>query len=278
VNIYLNPSSVGNLKSWTISHQFRNQWPESGSNYITNNAAVQYGFNKTFKGIGVSVLNDVAGDGIINSTRISVPIAFCFKIKDLVEVNLGLETAFLQKSADWSKLTFGSMINNQLGFVADSSDSFPATTVNNLDFAIGMEVKIAKFKIGLAGTHLFEPNESFFGETSTLPFRLTTYVNYDFSRGNQLIVSPSVLYQQQRDFTNLIVSTTTTYKFVKLLVGYRYNDAIIMGAGVKFSMFDIGYTYDLTTSQLSNATGGSHELGVRFRFGKSKEGDFDNAF
>ena len=142
-----------------------------------------------------------------------------------------------------------------------------------------MELIVANLKFGIAGAHLTEPNESFFGNTSSdanLPFKLSTYLNYDIFIGEKLIVTPSVLYLNQRDFMNAIFSTTTTYKFIKLMVGYRTNDAAIMGLAVHFNRFDIGYTYDLTTSQLTNETGGSHEVG--FRFGKQKEDEFDNSF
>jgi type IX secretion system PorP/SprF family membrane protein len=277
-NIYLNPASVGTLKSWTVSHQYRNQWPKLSGDYITHNAAVQYGFNKALKGIGVYAVNDVAGSGAISMTRLAVPLAFGFKIKDLFQLNIGVEAAYQQKSIDLTMLTFGDMIDDSLGFVTPSNQIEPSTAVGILDFAAGMEIQVSKLKFGLSGRHLTQPNESFFDGESKLPFRLTTYANYDFSVGEILTITPSVLFHQQRDFQNVVVTTTTTYRFIKVMLGYRRNDAFLMGLGVKFKRLDVGYSYDLTTSSLSSATGGAHEFGIRFRFGKNKEGDFDNAF
>tara|TARA_B110000211_G_C14054693_1_gene542798 strand:- start:680 stop:1585 length:906 start_codon:yes stop_codon:yes gene_type:complete len=279
-NIYLNPASVGNLESWTVSHQYRDQWSNITGSYVTNHTAVQYGFKKAFKGIGVHVLTDDAGSKIY-TTRLSIPVAFGWELSKSIRLNVGVEAAYIEKSVNWDNLTFGDMIDNKLGFVNNTSDTLYSTSVGNLDFSAGMELVVAKLKFGIAGAHLTEPNESFFGNTSdaaNLPFKLSTYLNYDIFVGGNLIVTPSVLYLNQRDFSNAMFSTTTTYKFIKLMVGYRTNDAAIMGLAVHFNKFDIGYTYDLTTSQLTNETGGSHEVGIRFRFGKNKEGEFDNAF
>lgn len=278
-NMYLNPASVGDLKSWTVNYQFRNQWPKLSSPYVTNSLGVQYGFNKIVKGIGVAVLNDAAGDGSITSTSLSVPLSFGFNIKDKVDLSIGVQTSFLQKSVDWSSFTFGDEIDNKLGFISPSKDSLPLRTFSIIDFSIGMEVKVSNLKVGFAGAHIFEPDQSFaIGNESKLPFKLSSYLNYDISLGSVFKITPSVLYIQQSDFNALMIATTTSYKFIKIMFGYRVDDAAIFGLAFTTKRLDIGYSYDLTTSKLTNNTGGSHEFGVRFRFGKHKEGDFDNAF
>jgi type IX secretion system PorP/SprF family membrane protein len=279
-NMYLNPASVGNLKSWTVNYQFRNQWPKISGLYVTNSLGVQYGFNKTVKGLGVAILNDVTGEGAITSTSLSVPLAFGFNIKDKVDLSIGVQTSFLQKSVDWSSLTFGDEIDNKLGFVGPSKDSVqPNNAVYNIDFSIGMEVKISNLKAGFAGAHILEPNEAVkAGSESKLPFKFSSYLNYDIALGSFFKITPSVLYLQQRDFNALMIATTTSYKFVKIMFGYRVDDAAVFGLAFTTKRLDIGYSYDLTTSKLTNNTGGSHEFGVRFRFGKHKEGDFDKAF
>ena len=271
-NMYLNPASVGDLKSWTVNYQFRNQWPKLSRSYVTNSLGVQYGFNKIVKGIGVALLNDVAGDGSITSTSLSVPLSFGFNIKDKVDLSFGVQTSFSQESGD--------EIDNRSGlFFCPLNDSLPLHTFSIIDFSLGMEVKISNLKVGFAGAHIFEPDKSFaIGNESKLPFKLSSYLNYDISLGSVFKITPSVLYIQQSDFNALMIATTTSYKFFKIMFGYRVDDAAIFGLAFTTKRLDIGYSYDLTTSKLTNNTGGSHEFGVRFRFGKHKEGDFDNAF
>ncbi|MEM9022850.1 MAG: type IX secretion system membrane protein PorP/SprF, partial [Bacteroidota bacterium] len=47
---------------------------------------------------------------------------------------------------------------------------------------------------------------------------------------------------------------------------YRWDDSFIVLAGVQIEGFRFGYSYDLTTSELTNETGGSHEISVSFLF------------
>jgi hypothetical protein len=43
-------------------------------------------------------------------------------------------------------------------------------------------------------------------------------------------------------------------------VWYRSTDAIILLFGVRTSRFSLGYSYDMTISRLTMASGGAHEI------------------
>jgi hypothetical protein len=43
---------------------------------------------------------------------------------------------------------------------------------------------------------------------------------------------------------------------------WREGDAFILSVGVDAGTFRFGYSYDITTSKLTNASGGSHELSL----------------
>ena len=86
-----------------------------------------------------------------------------------------------------------------------------------------------------------------------------------------------MVYAVQDDFNSILYGISSQYKFVNSFVGYRNQDSFIGGIGVNLNRLKVQYSYDLTTSTLSNQTGGSHELGVVFRFG-SKEGYDDRNF
>ncbi|MFZ9848725.1 MAG: type IX secretion system membrane protein PorP/SprF, partial [Flavobacteriales bacterium] len=58
---------------------------------------------------------------------------------------------------------------------------------------------------------------------------------------------------------------------LKWCTGYYAGNAAIGGIGLVFPRFNINYTYEYTVSKLTNATGGSHEIGMSFRFGNKKE-------
>ena len=46
---------------------------------------------------------------------------------------------------------------------------------------------------------------------------------------------------------------------------YRFEDSFIALLGVQTDLFKMGYSYDLTTSQLTTETGGSHEVSLTFQ-------------
>ncbi len=57
---------------------------------------------------------------------------------------------------------------------------------------------------------------------------------------------------------------------------YRTEDAVVAMAGIEYPKWYAAYSYDVTTSQLRNASSGSHELTVGMRFGgKCKDEDKD---
>ena len=48
--------------------------------------------------------------------------------------------------------------------------------------------------------------------------------------------------------------------------GFNNPDAFIALLGIQTSVVKIGYSYDVTVSKLSNATGGSHEVSFALQF------------
>ena len=47
---------------------------------------------------------------------------------------------------------------------------------------------------------------------------------------------------------------------------WRPRDAFILSVGIDAGSFRFGYSYDITISPLTNASGGSHELSLGFNF------------
>ncbi len=83
---------------------------------------------------------------------------------------------------------------------------------------------------------------------------------------DQFTISPNVLYQKQGDFQQLDLGF---YAIKGSVVGgfwYRNQDAIILLIGIDKKNIKFGYSYDVTISKLTLATGGSHELSLIFQF------------
>lgn len=276
--MYLNPALTGELKGWQLNSHYRNQWHKIDA-YQTTALGVQKQLSKYNAGVGVSVLNDQAGDRALNTTHAGLNAAKRFGKQDTFEIALGLKIDFGQKSVDYSKLTFGDQIDNRYGFTLDSTNFNPhQNNVSYMNLTVGIDLNIFRGNVGFSCANINEPNDGIVNKlSSSVPRRFTTYLSYPLVVHQTIKFYPLLVYAIQDDFNSILYGISSQYKFVNSFVGYRNQDSFIGGIGVNLDRLKVQYSYDLTTSTLSNQTGGSHELGVVFRFG-SKEGYDDRNF
>lgn len=275
--MYFNPALTGNVMGWQSSMQWRNQWPAIDG-YITSNIAVQKQLTKFNTGLGVKILNDQAGGGTINTAGVGLNYSRGITINKNVQFRIGSEVEFREKSIDLSSINFGNDIDPRFGFIPIKEDDGLNNIKSYFNFGIGSDVKVFKGSCGFVMNNVFTPNEAFTDSfQSPLPRKYTTYITYPIYSNDVVSFTPILMYQKQQSFQQLQIATATRYKLVTVYVGYRNQDAFISGIGLAMKRLKIQYSYDLTVSKLSNATGGSHELGILFRFG-SKEGYDDDRF
>src|SRR5690606_35635540 len=99
---------------------------------------------------------------------------------------------------------------------------------------------------------------------------------YDYELNSDFTLQPSALVKSDANSTQLDLTATELYnKMVWLGVTYRTEDAIAAMIGYQRAvgnpdrnpgMIRIGYSYDMTTSELKNYSSGSHELMVNYCF------------
>ena len=92
-------------------------------------------------------------------------------------------------------------------------------------------------------------------------------------------LSPNVLYRRQGEFQQLNLGLYVNKGplvaglwFRGLLFGEKYRDSFIATIGIQTDVVRFGYSYDVTISELTPSTGGSHEvsLGINFECRKKK--------
>ncbi|MFT4601871.1 MAG: type IX secretion system PorP/SprF family membrane protein [Arenicella sp.] len=83
---------------------------------------------------------------------------------------------------------------------------------------------------------------------------------------NQTSISPNIIYTYQDGFMQLNVGTYVKYGAFTAGAWWRARDAFILTIGLDAGSFKFGYSYDVTISKLTNASGGSHELSMGFNF------------
>lgn len=286
--LYLNPAFAGTARCPRLTLNYRNQWPNLSGSYVTTTASYDQHVNAIQGGLGLIIMSDNAGQGILKTTSVSGMYSYQQTITRKFSIRAGLEATYMQKSLDWSKLTFGDQIDARHGFIYETKDIPRGGQANFVDFSAGVLGFSKQYFFGFAVHHLTEPNESLVLGKSALPMKWTGHIGavIPIERGKRFSdasISPNILYRRQGEYQQL--NTGLYFKKGPLVAGvwYRglffnfnnndeidgnpYKDALILTIGVQSEVIKFGYSYDITISQLTpGGTGGSHEVSMTIQF------------
>jgi type IX secretion system PorP/SprF family membrane protein len=265
--LYLNPAFAGSTICPRVCINYRNQWPAITGTYVTTSASIDRYVYGIKSGLGLIVTNDRAGEGTINTTNISGIYSYQIPVNRVFSINVGFQATYGQKTLDWNKLTFGDMINDKDGFVYSTNETQGKSKKSFVDFSAGAVGFSKRYFVGFAVHHLTQPDESLLAEQgSKLPMKFTGHLGAVIPVGNGASISPNILFQKQQDFQQLNLGIYVTKNSLVGGLWYRNRDSFIVLIGIQHGMFKVGYSYDVTVSRLTNATGGSHELSLGFQF------------
>lgn len=270
--LYLNPAMAGTNKCPRAVVNYRNQWPALTGNFVTYSASYDQYVDAVSGGLGLHIMQDHAGQNTLRTLNISGVYSYQLALSSSVSMIAGFQATYFQKDLDWSSLTFGDMIDPRRGFIYETQDKPRGDKVDNVDFSSGLLVFSETFYGGVAVHHLFEPNESLTVEEAPLERKYTVHaganfpIKKDIKGETDTYISPNVLYQRQFDFEQINLGLYVKRGPLIGGVWYRFNDSFIALLGVETEFFKMGYSYDLTTSNLTTKTSGSHEISVAFTF------------
>ncbi len=277
--IYLNPALAGAEKSGRLNFNYRNQWAKLPGAYVTNSVAYDQFVSVLHGGIGINITNDIAGNNVLNTSTINLVYSYHLEVSRNFTLLFGAQATWNQRFLDWSKLTFGDQIDPFKGFVLPTGD-LPSGLIGNttwstkgyFDVSTGIVGYSENFYIGFAGKHLNTPEQSIIinpeGD-SKLPIRYTGHLGAKIPLKSSSIgsfLSPNVIFTQQNYFQQLSLGMYLSHGAFTAGAWWRTDDAFILSIGGDAGKFRVGYSYDLTISRLTNATGGSHELSLTFLF------------
>jgi type IX secretion system PorP/SprF family membrane protein len=251
-----NPANTGFIPDadYRIGANYRSQWVSVlGAPYKT-----------------MSIWGD-AQVGNLTSTKVYGSLAYHQQIGLGSLVTAGFNVGWANKRVDPTQLKFPDQFNKATGFFdagVPSSVVFNSTSINYLDVQAGLNYAyFPSDKIyingGFSVHHLNRPKESFFGNTTGYDNRLAPryigFVNASFKVSDMVIVNPMAYYTNQAKASELVGGLNANYNLsgdgeIQLSGGiyYRSGDAVIPMLGFQWKMLRIMFTYDITTSTLSN--------------------------
>ncbi|MEO7080658.1 MAG: type IX secretion system membrane protein PorP/SprF [Flavobacteriales bacterium] len=276
--LYLNPAFAGTARCPRVSLNYRNQWPALTGTFVTTSASYDQDVRGIMGGLGLLVTSDQAGKGTLNTTTVSGIYSYTQAVSRKFSIKAGFQATYFQKSLDWNKLTFGDQIDPRRGFIYATNDVPRGGSVGNADFSAGLLGYTDVFFVGFAAHHLTEPNESLIVGTSKMPMKITAHGGAAIPLGMRgkygepkTKLSPNILYQQQAAFRQLNLGLYVDHGPIMAGVWYRSKDAFIALIGFHTDHLKFGYSYDVTTSKLTTATAGSHEISLTLQFDCKKK-------
>ncbi len=286
--LYLNPALTGSIECGRINLNYRNQWPALAKAYVTYNVSYDQYIPGIRSGIGVVAMSDRQGDGALTRNSIAAFYSYKLKVSEPIMISFGLQGQYYQASIDQTKLTYGDQIDPTTGEVYQQTNE-PNVTNNNIgviDFSAGVAMTYYdQWFVGVAVHHLTEPNMSFYDDpNNNLPMKFTVHggVTVNLNQGmlgnddqDDFVLKPQILYMQQEAFRQLNFGLYLSKKPIVLGAWFRHNfsnpDAFIALVGLRFNNFRIGYSYDVTVSNIGGSSGGAHEVSFSWDFCIYKE-------
>jgi len=266
-NIYLNPALVGNDSVARLGLIYRIQWPNLSSAFET--AAVNfYQFIPKFNAYGgISYLRNDHARGNVISNNFSIFYSQNINIKKVL-LRPSVEVAFGNRKLDDTRLNFGNTMYPSSQ--APLNTTTQKQNLNYTDLNFGVMAYYKKFLLGLSAHHILEPNVGFGAGHTELPIRYGVQMGYQIAI-KKVVLSPFGYFRKQQYFTSVLFGANALlYNHLNLALSYGTSDRIISNIGYENKFFRINYSFDYTFSKLAVNSAYSHEIGLSFRFWKTK--------
>lgn len=295
----LNPAFVGNTHGPNFYLNYRNQWPSIDKAYVTYAASYDQFFRDMHSGFGFTLMADDAGNGILQTNKILLQYSYRIRVNRQLSVKGGIEAGAVQHRLAWDQLLFYDQLDPEFGSVTPGGTTIPTaeqppdnTVLYYPDISFGIALYSSRFYGGVVLKHLNTPENSFYENTnnlnSGLPLRYTFHAGGQFSpagknyREGDLFFSPNIMFVGQGAFRQLNVGVFGGLGPIFGGVAYRHArstpDAFIASVGFRMGVLRIGYSYDITISELSVSSGGAHEIGVNFIMSSPDNIDYNDCF
>jgi type IX secretion system PorP/SprF family membrane protein len=299
----MNPAMIGVFEGrMRFVANYRDLYPAILDNnpYRTLAASFDMRFrvqNDDYFGLGISAMRDEVGLANFNRTKANIGGSFLKQLGGsgyrpyTQYLVAGAQVGFGQHGLNWQRLWFSQQFNASNGsidFGADNGEAFGDEMSTNmyLDFNAGLLWFITfednqSFYIGGSLMHLNEPNISFLGADATpLDMRFVGHMGGEFplAKGLSLLPAAAVMSQgphlsvmaganfryTNRDWREVAIRAGGWTHFSNQLDSGVAMDAIVATTVLEMERWNIGLSYDITTSVLATANNSRGAFEVSF--------------
>lgn len=254
----VNPAYAGSKDHTVINLLARSQWIGIDGAPTTQTFSYDTQINHSGFGVGINFINDAIGPA--KETYVDANVSYALQVNDESFLSLGLKLGTRILNVDWSK-----------GIYKDPDVVFDANIDNKIlpTFGIGLFYYTDKFYAGASVSNLIrtEHYDADLERVASEESHLFFIAGYVFDVNYDLKFKPAVLVKNAPN-SPMSVDVSANFLYLEKFRGgisYRWDDAIsaLLGFQVTENL-NIGYAYDLTTSNYGNYNSGTHELMLRY--------------
>lgn len=268
-----NPANTGFIPEadYRIGIQYRTQWtsvpvPFKTASVFGDVQVLRNKLENGWVGLGLVVLNDVAGRGNLRSNKVYGSIAYHQMIGDGSLLSAGFNAGYASKRIDVTKFSFDNQWNGKF-FDAAAPSGETALTNGNIgyfDLQVGMNyayfpTEDIYINAGASVHHINQPKETFFNNSDNqVPRRYIGFMNGSFKMNDDWILNPNAYFSSQARATELVFGGNAAYNLSgdgrKVIFGgayYRWGDAAVAMVGFEMNNIRFTFTYDATISPLA---------------------------
>lgn len=253
---------------------------------------------RDYIGLGFTFLRDQVGMSRYTRTQGNVGLSFMkqlngsrYATNDQYLV-AGAQVGFGQRSFDWQQLWFSSQFDTQGGFINYDAPSGEAFEEGNTSFYLDFNAGLlwyalfddnASFYAGGALHHINSPNIAFLGgEEDRLYRRWVAHAGGELPLTRELSVLPGAIFMSQGPSMSTTAGanlryTSREWKELALRAGAWLHvsngpdrgfglDAVIFTAVLELERWNLGFSYDVTASSLTDANNarGAMEISLTY--------------
>jgi type IX secretion system PorP/SprF family membrane protein len=257
-----NPGFAGSNDAICGTLVYRNQWTGFGGEPKTMLLNFDMPVDAIHGALGLTV--NVADQlGAEKNTNIRVAYAYRAFLGP-GKIGVGLDVGYYQKSLDGSKFIF-----NDQGDI-----NLPTTNLSGgtFDMGLGAYYNTDKLFVGLSALHLTGGKINFSDINTEIVRHYYFMAGYGVDLTSSLTLKPMVQVKSDAVSTQVDLNANLMINN-RFWVGgsYRLQDAIVVLAGLEIiPNLKLGYSYDITTSDIKSYSSGTHEIMLGYCYKPSK--------
>lgn len=261
--INVNPAYAGSRGALSMFGLYRAQWVGLDGAPETSCFSMHTPFSNSNVGLGISLINDKIGP--TNQNDLSIDFSYTIRTSEKYKLSFGLKATGYLFNLDVNKL-------NPVDQADPQFQNFDNVFKPNI--GAGVYFRSDRMYVGLSVPSFIQGDAYNDNDVAIYKTKINYYLigGYVFDLGPDVKFKPSTLIKMVEG-SPLQVDVSANFMFLeKFTVGaaYRWDSSFSLLAAFQLSeSLNIGYGYDLETTNLENYNSGSHEIFLRYEIFKN---------